>query len=113
MHTLKRNILLHLQTSANLNDYPFIMIDIIINSLINFLIVLPYHHLYPFRSFFISQANFPTCFSYTARGRDLKKNTYLAVLFSGYADHPRPSGKVVSICRNIFYITDIIFIIVF
>ena len=53
MHTLKRNIVLHLQT-ANLNDYPIIMIDIIINSLINFLIVFSYHHLYPFKSFFIS-----------------------------------------------------------
>ena len=54
MYTLKRNILLHLQTLANLNDYPIIMIDIIINSLINFLIIFSYHHLYPFKSFFIS-----------------------------------------------------------
>ena len=49
MHTLKRNIVLHLQT-ANLNDYPIIMNDIIINSLISF----SYHHLCPFKSFFRS-----------------------------------------------------------
>ena len=54
MHTLKRNILLHLQTLANLNDYPIIMINIIINSLINFLIIFSYRYLYPFKSFFIS-----------------------------------------------------------
>ena len=53
MHTLKRNILLHLQT-ANLNDYPIIMIDIIINSLINFLIIFSYKHLYPFKLLFKS-----------------------------------------------------------
>ena len=40
MHTLKRNILLHLQTLANLNDYPITMIYIIINSLINSLFFL-------------------------------------------------------------------------
>ena len=54
MHTLKRNILLHLQTLANLNDYPITMIYIIINSLINSFIIFSYHDLYPFKSFFIS-----------------------------------------------------------
>ena len=54
MHTLKRNILLRLQTLANLNDYSIIMIYIIINSLINSLIIFSYHHPYPFKSFFIS-----------------------------------------------------------
>ena len=57
MHTLKRNILLHPQTLANLNDYPIIMIYIIINSLINIInsfIIFSYHHLYLFKSFFIS-----------------------------------------------------------
>ena len=39
MHALKRIILLHLQTLANLNNYPIIMIDIIINSFINSLII--------------------------------------------------------------------------
>ena len=73
MYTLKRNILLHLQTLANLNDYSIIMIDIIINSLINSLIIFSYHFLYPFKSFFISQPNFSTCFSYTPRGGGLKK----------------------------------------
>ena len=53
MHTLKINILLHLQTLANLNDYPIIMIDAIINSVINPLIIFSYHHLCPFKSFFI------------------------------------------------------------
>ena len=50
MHGLKKNILLHLQTLANLNNYPIVMIYIIINSLI----IYSSHHLYPFRSFFIS-----------------------------------------------------------
>ena len=60
MHTLNRNILLDLQTLADLNNYNIIMIDIIINSLINSLIIFSYHHLYPFmslypfKSFFIS-----------------------------------------------------------
>ena len=54
MDTLKRNILLHLQTLANLNDYPIIMIDTIINYLINSLIIFSYHHLCLFKSFFIS-----------------------------------------------------------
>ena len=36
MHALKKNILLHLQTLAILNNCPIIMIDIIINSLIIF-----------------------------------------------------------------------------
>ena len=49
MHTLKRNILVHLQTVTNLNDYPIIMIDIIIDSVIIFS-----YHLCPFKSFFIS-----------------------------------------------------------
>ena len=39
MHTLKRNLLLHRQTLANLNNYPFIMIDIIINSIISSFII--------------------------------------------------------------------------
>ena len=39
MHALKRIILLHLQTLANLNNYPIIMIDIIINLFINSLII--------------------------------------------------------------------------
>ena len=51
MHTLKRNILLHLQPLANLDDYPIIMNDIIINSLINVLIIFSYHHLYPLKLF--------------------------------------------------------------
>ena len=54
MHTLNRNILLDLQTLADLNNYNMIMVDIIINSLINSLIIFSYHHLYPFKSFFIS-----------------------------------------------------------
>ena len=54
MHTLNRNVLLGLKTFANLNDYPIIMVDIIINSLINFLIIFFHNHLYPFKSFFIS-----------------------------------------------------------
>ena len=54
MDTLKRNILLHLKPSVNLNNYPIIMIDVIINSLINSLIIFPCHNLYPFKSFFIS-----------------------------------------------------------
>ena len=36
MHALKKNILLHLQTLAILNNFPIIMIDIIINALIIF-----------------------------------------------------------------------------
>ena len=128
-----------------LNDYPIIMIDVIINSVINPLIIFSYHHLCPFKSLFInqpnfptyfsntpiinsainpliifsyhhlcpfkslfiSQPNFPTCFSYTPRGGDLKKIS-TSRSFLGYANHLRPSGKVVSICSNIFYITDII-----
>ena len=39
MHALKRIILLHLRTLANLNNYPIIMIDIIINLFINSLII--------------------------------------------------------------------------
>ena len=54
MHILKRNILLHPQTLANLNDYTIIMIYIIINSLINSFIIFSYHYFYPFKSFFIS-----------------------------------------------------------
>ena len=53
-HTLRRKILLHLQALANLNNYLFIMIDIIINSFINSLIIFSYHHFYPFKLFFIS-----------------------------------------------------------
>ena len=41
----------------------------------------------------------------------LKKQASLGA-FLGHANHLRPSGKVVSRCSNIFYITDI-FIIVF
>ena len=43
-----------LQTLINLNNYPIIMIDIIINSLISFLTIFSYHHFYPFKSFFMS-----------------------------------------------------------
>ena len=54
MDALKRSILLPLQPLANLNNYTIIMTDIIINSLINFLIIFSFHHFYPLKSFFIS-----------------------------------------------------------
>ena len=54
MHTLTRNVLLYLQTLANLNNYLIIMIDIIINFLSNSLIIFSYDHLYPLKLFFIS-----------------------------------------------------------
>ena len=54
-HTsLKRNILLHQQTLANLINYSVIMIDISINSRNNSLNIFSCHHLYPFRLFFVS-----------------------------------------------------------
>ena len=50
MHALKGNILLHLETLANANNYPIIMIDVVVNSLI----IFSYNHFYTFYSFFIS-----------------------------------------------------------
>ena len=50
MDAVKRNISLHLQTLDDLNNYPIITIDIIINSHI----IFSCHHLYPFKLFFIS-----------------------------------------------------------
>ena len=50
MDALKRKILFHLEALANLNNYSFIMIDIIINSLI----IFSCNHFCPFKSFFLS-----------------------------------------------------------
>ena len=81
MYALKRNILLYLQTLANLNNSPIIIIDTIINSLIIYFIIFSCYHSYPLRSFLISSTSFPTFFSYTLRDRERKRNKHFSELF--------------------------------